>query len=49
MAMSPAAAVVAMAETFDGDRETATAAFITNTLFSLVTIPLVMTAIMAIL
>ena len=48
MTMSPAASVVAMAERFDGDRETATAAFVTNTLISIITIPLVITAVMAI-
>ena len=48
MTMSPAASVVAMAERFDGDKETATAAFVTNTLLSVITIPLVITAVMAI-
>ncbi len=48
MTMSPAASVVAMAESFDGDRETATAAFVTNTIISVITIPLVITAVMAI-
>lgn len=48
MAMSPAASVVAMAESFNGDKETATAAFVTNTLISIITIPLVITAVMAI-
>lgn len=48
MTMSPAASVVAMAERFGGDRETATAAFVTNTLLSVITIPLVITAVMAI-
>lgn len=48
MTMSPAASVVAMAETFDGDKETATAAFVTNTILSVVTIPLVITAVVAI-
>lgn len=47
MGMSPAASVVAMAERFGGDRETATAAFVTNTLISIVTIPLVIMAVMA--
>lgn len=47
MAMSPAASVVAMAERFGGNRETATAAFVTNTLISIVVIPLVITAVMA--
>ncbi len=40
MAMSPAAAVVAMAEAFDGDKQTATVTFITNTLISIAIIPL---------
>jgi hypothetical protein len=44
MAMSPAASVVAMAERFDGDKDTATAAFVTNTIISIITIPLVITA-----
>ena len=48
MTMSPAASVVAMAERFNGDKETATAAFVTNTLLSIITIPLVITAVMAI-
>lgn len=48
MAMSPAASVVAMAESFGGDKETATAAFVTNTVISVVTIPLVIMAAMAI-
>lgn len=48
MAMSPAASVVAMAEAFDGDKKTATAAFVTNTILSIITIPLVITAVMAI-
>ncbi len=48
MTMSPAASVVAMAETFGGDKETATAAFVTNTIISIVTIPLVIMAVMAI-
>ena len=48
MTMSPAASVVAMAESFNGDKDTATAAFVTNTLLSVITIPLVITAVMAI-
>ncbi|MCD8308212.1 MAG: AEC family transporter [Clostridia bacterium] len=48
MAMSPAASVVAMAESFNGDRQTAAAAFITNTLLSIITIPLVIALAMAI-
>lgn len=47
MAMSPAASVVAMAEAFDGDKSTATAAFVTNTILSMITIPLVIVAVMA--
>ena len=47
MAMSPAASVVAMAERFDGDRESATSAFVTNTLLSVIVIPLIITAVMA--
>lgn len=48
MAMSPAASVVAMAERFDGDRETATSSFVTITLISVLIIPLTITAVMAI-
>ncbi len=48
MIMSPASSVVAMAERFDGDKETATAGFVTNTLLSVITIPLVVAAVMAI-
>ncbi len=48
MAMSPAASVVAMAERFDGDKKTATSAFVTNTLLSIVTIPLLMTFVTAV-
>lgn len=47
MAMSPAASVVAMAERFGGDRQTAANAFITNTVISVVVIPLVVSAVMA--
>ena len=47
MAMSPAASVAAMAESFDGDKETAAAAFVTVTLLSIIVIPLMITAIMA--
>ncbi len=47
MAMSPAATVVAMADRFDGDRETATSVFVNNTLISIITIPLIIMAIMA--
>ncbi len=46
MAMSPAASVVAMAERFNGDKETATAAFATNTLLSIVTIPIIISIVM---
>lgn len=48
MAMSPAAAVVAMAERFGGDKTAATSAFVTNTILSIITIPLVIMAVMAI-
>ncbi len=48
MTMSPAASVVAMAERFNGDRQTAAAAFVTNTLISIITIPLIITAVMSI-
>lgn len=48
MAMSPAASVVAMAERFDGDKETATSAFVTITLISVILIPLTISAVMAI-
>ena len=47
MAMSPAASVAAMAESFDGAKETAAAAFVTVTLLSIIVIPLMITAIMA--
>ena len=47
MAMSPAASVVAMAERFDGDREEATATFVTNTIISVIIVPLVIMAVMA--
>lgn len=47
MAMSPAASVVAMAESFGGDRETATSAFVTNTILSIAVIPLVIMAVTA--
>lgn len=49
MAMSPAASVVAMAETFGGDKQTATSAFVANTLLSVAVIPLVLMAVTAIL
>ncbi len=48
MAMSPAAAVVAMSETFEGDSKTASIAFVLNTLLSIVTIPIMITLIMSI-
>lgn len=44
MTMSPAASVVAMAESFDGDKQTATSSFITVTLLSIITIPLMIMA-----
>ncbi len=46
MAMSPAASVVAMAERFNGDKDTATAAFVTNTLLSIITIPIIISIVM---
>lgn len=49
MAMSPATAVVAMAEKFGGERECATACVVTNTLLSIITIPLIVTAVYALL
>ncbi len=49
MTMSPAAAVVAMSERFDGDKETATSVFVANTILSIATIPLIITAMTAIL
>lgn len=45
MAMSPASLIVAMAEHYDKQKSTAAKAFVTNTLFSVVTIPLVVAAI----
>lgn len=48
MAMSPAASVVAMAERFDGDKSTASSAFITGTVLSVAVIPLVISAVMSI-
>ncbi len=42
MAMPPAASIVAFAERFDGDRESAAAAYSTGTLVSLVTLPIVL-------
>ncbi len=47
MTMSPAASVVAMAESFDGDKDTAASAFVTVTLISIITVPLVIMALMA--
>lgn len=48
MAMAPAASIVALAERFNGDRETATSGFITSTLISVLVTPLVLVAILAI-
>jgi hypothetical protein len=48
MSLSPASSVVAMAEKFGGDQEAGTAAFITTTFLSVITIPLVICAVMAI-
>ncbi len=42
MAMPPAASIVAFAEKFDGEKETAAAAYATGTLLSLITLPLVL-------
>ncbi len=47
MAMSPAATIVAMAERFDGDKDTATSTFLNNTILSVITIPLIIMAVMA--
>ena len=47
MAMSPAASVVAMAERFDGDKDTAAATFVTVTVLSIIVIPLVISAVTA--
>ena len=46
MSMSPAATVVAMAEQYRKGERTATIAFITNTLLSLITVPLILMAIL---
>ena len=45
MAMSPASVSVAMAERYDTQKDTAAKAFITNTLFSVLTVPLVIMAV----
>lgn len=42
MAMSPAATIVAMSEQYGKDTSCATAAFVANTLFSVITLPLIM-------
>ncbi len=42
MAMPPAASIVAFAEKFDGEKETAAAAYATGTILSLITLPLVL-------
>ncbi len=42
MAMPPAASVVALVERFEGERETATAAYATGTLLSLISLPIVL-------
>lgn len=47
MAMSPASMVLALAERYNGDKKTATAALVTDTILSLITIPLIITAITA--
>ncbi len=46
MCMSPAATVVAMAEQYQKGEHTATVAFITNTLLSIITVPLVLMAVL---
>ena len=40
MAMTPASLIVAFAERFHGDRDTATAAFVSNTLFGIIIMPI---------
>ncbi len=40
MCMSPASIIVAMAERYGGERDLASAAYVTDTLFSIVTVPL---------
>lgn len=42
MAMPPAASIVAFAERFDGEKECAAASYATGTIFSLVTLPIVL-------
>ena len=49
MAMSPATAIVAMAEKFGGLKEKATACVVMNTLLSIITIPLITMAVYGIL
>lgn len=46
MAMSPAATVVAMAERYQRGERTAAVSFITNTLLSVITVPLILMAVM---
>ncbi len=45
MSMPPAATVVAFAEKFGGERELAAAAYATGTLFSIITLPIILTLI----
>lgn len=45
MAMSPASLIVAMAEHYDKEKDTAAKAFVTDTLFSVITIPLIVSAV----
>lgn len=45
MIMSPASVVVALAERYDGEKELAAKAYVTNTLFSLITVPLLVMAV----
>ena len=44
MAMSPASLIVAMTEHYGGEKELAAAAYVNNTLLSIITVPLVMLA-----
>lgn len=48
MAMSPASLIVAMAERYDGEKTLAASAYVNNTLLSVVTVPLIVTAVVEI-
>jgi predicted permease len=48
MAISPASSVVAMAEKFGGDKEAGAASFVTTTLLSVITIPIVICSVLSI-